>query len=208
MLISTIEYFITSYGYLAIFVFTLLEGETVMILAGLAAHHGYLSLEWVIFWGFVGAFFDAQLLFWIGRRYGKKYIEHKTSWKPKVEKAQQYIEKNNVPFILGFRFLYGLRTVSAFAIATSNISAKRFMILNFFGTIIWAVAMASIGYLFGIAATNFMKATHQAQIQLMVVIAIIGVLFFAYRLVKLELIKLRSIRQLKLNKLYGKALNQ
>ena len=37
MLIPTIGYFITNYGYLTIFIFTLLEGETVMILGGLAA---------------------------------------------------------------------------------------------------------------------------------------------------------------------------
>ena len=39
---------LTDYGYWAVFVGSLLEGETILILAGFAAHRGYLSLPLVM----------------------------------------------------------------------------------------------------------------------------------------------------------------
>ena len=42
---------IENYGFAAVLVGTFLEGETILILAGLAAHLGYLNLPLVIFIG-------------------------------------------------------------------------------------------------------------------------------------------------------------
>lgn len=39
---------IATYGYYALFLGTLLEGETVLVAAGYAAHRGLLELPWVI----------------------------------------------------------------------------------------------------------------------------------------------------------------
>ena len=42
------ESLLTTYGYPILIIGTFLEGETVLVLGGLAAHLGYLSLDWVI----------------------------------------------------------------------------------------------------------------------------------------------------------------
>ena len=47
-LASSLEGFVENYGYWAILAGTVLEGETVLILGGLAAHQGYLELAWVL----------------------------------------------------------------------------------------------------------------------------------------------------------------
>jgi len=41
-----LQSFIENYGYAAILIGTFLEGETILVLAGLAAHQGYLVLPW------------------------------------------------------------------------------------------------------------------------------------------------------------------
>ena len=48
---------IENYGYAAILIGTFLEGETILVLAGLAAHQGYLVLTWVILAAFAGISF-------------------------------------------------------------------------------------------------------------------------------------------------------
>jgi len=58
---------IADYGYVALFAGTLLEGETVLILAGFAAHQGYLQLHWVIGIALLGGFLGDQFYFWLGR---------------------------------------------------------------------------------------------------------------------------------------------
>ena len=52
---------IENYGYAAIFIGTFLEGETVLVLAGMAAHRGYLVLTWVITAAFLGRLCGDQL---------------------------------------------------------------------------------------------------------------------------------------------------
>src|SRR5436190_1120650 len=59
-------------GYAALFIGTLLEGETVVFLAGLAAHHGYLWFPAVLAVSVVGGFLSDQILFHVGRRYGER----------------------------------------------------------------------------------------------------------------------------------------
>ena len=54
---------IENYGYAAILIGTFLEGETILVLAGLAAHQGYLVLSWVILAAFVGSLCGDQLFF-------------------------------------------------------------------------------------------------------------------------------------------------
>ena len=54
---------IENYGYAAILIGTFLEGETILALAGLAAHQGYLALTWVILAAFLGSLCGDQLFF-------------------------------------------------------------------------------------------------------------------------------------------------
>jgi membrane protein DedA with SNARE-associated domain len=56
-LLSIIE----NYEYAAILIGTFLEGETILVLAGLAAHQGYLVLTWVILAAFLGSLGGDQL---------------------------------------------------------------------------------------------------------------------------------------------------
>lgn len=53
--------------------------------------------------------------------------------------------------ILGFRFLYGIRTVAPFILGTSGISPFRYLVLNITGALIWAIVIGMLGYYFGYA---------------------------------------------------------
>ena len=54
--------------------------------------------------------------------------------------------------IIGVRFAYGLRVAGPVLIGTTPISALRFALFNAVGALIWAVLLASVGWLFGHAA--------------------------------------------------------
>ena len=55
--------FIQTYGYWAILIGTFLEGETILVLGGLAAHMGYMDLGGVILAAFAGSLCGDQLFF-------------------------------------------------------------------------------------------------------------------------------------------------
>ncbi len=145
----TLEGLITTYGYAAVGIGTFLEGETVLILGGFAAHRGYLDLTWVIVSAFLGTLFGDQLYFYIGRTKGQSALEKKPHWKAKSEKVLNLLDKHQIWLILGFRFLYGLRTVTPFLIGMSRILPARFLVLNIVGAALWALVIGTLGYMFG-----------------------------------------------------------
>ncbi len=63
----SLETIITQFGYPALVVGLLLEGETVLVLGAFMAHRGYLDLPLVICIGWVVAFAADQFFFWLGR---------------------------------------------------------------------------------------------------------------------------------------------
>ena len=142
------ETFLQSYGYLAIMLGTFLEGETILILGGLAAQRGYLDLTGVILAAFIGSLCGDQLFFYLGRRHSD-FLMRRPSWQANLARANRLIDRFQTPLILGFRFLYGLRTVTPFALGISRVPVWRFVLLNVLGAGIWAAAISTGGFLFG-----------------------------------------------------------
>ena len=147
----SLQELVSNYGYLAISVGTFLEGETILILGGLAAHRGFLQLPWVVVCAFLGAFSGNQLYFHIGRHKGEKLLAKRPAWQAKSAKVFAMAEKHQVWLILGFSFIYGVRTVTPFLLGVAGVSPIRFFLLSIIGTLAWATVVANVGYFFGYA---------------------------------------------------------
>lgn len=144
-----LEELIATYGYAAVVIGTFLEGETILVLAGFAAHRGYLDLNWVIVCAFAGTLLGDQLYYHVGRSKGAQFLRKRPGWQRKSEKVFALLSKHQLWLIVGFRFLYGLRTVTPFLIGMAQIHPVRFLSLNVVGALLWAVVVAGMGYLFG-----------------------------------------------------------
>ena len=171
---------IENYGYAAILIGTFLEGETILVLAGLAAHQGYLVLTWVILAAFLGSLGGDQLFFYLGRKHSQAVLSRRPTWKLKAEKIHKWMNRFETPMILSFRFLYGLRTVAPFVIGMSPVSVKKFVVLNAAGALVWAVAVASGGYLFGHALEAIIGKAKSYEIYIMGSVAIVGLLVWIF----------------------------
>lgn len=144
-----LEQLITTYGYWAVLAGTFLEGETILILGGFAAHQGYLALQWVILAAFTGSLCGDQLFFLLGRKYSHRILARIPSLQSRVEKAQKLLERFHTWLVFIYRYMYGFRSVIPFVIGTSVIPAKRFFLLDLIGVLVWAILVGSAGYLFG-----------------------------------------------------------
>jgi membrane protein DedA with SNARE-associated domain len=145
----TISEFLARFGYAAVLIGTAVEGETVLIMAGFAAHQGYLALPWVMVAAFCGSLLADQLAFFAGRRYGPRLIARFETLKRGVAKANGLLERYGTPLLVGFRFVYGIRIATPLTAGMSGVSVERFATLNAIGAALWAVAMSSAGYFFG-----------------------------------------------------------
>jgi membrane protein DedA with SNARE-associated domain len=157
----SLEGLLVEYGYWLIFATTFVEGESVVLIAGVAAASQHMHLPWVILAAFVGSYLGDQLWFHVGRRYGHRLLLRFPRFQGPANHVFRLLERYDTGFILTFRFIYGVRNVTPFALGMSTVSAVRFALLNFVAAGMWAVTFAGAGYLFGhavIAVIGDMKA--------------------------------------------------
>lgn len=140
---------LTDYGYLAVFVGCLLEGETVLVLAGFAAHQGYLSFLTVVLTAMFSGWMGDQTFFFLGRRYGMLLLKRFPDWAQRAQRVNVLLQRYHAGLIVIVRFLYGLRIIGPVVIGMSAVPALRFLLFNLLGAALWAPLVAGTGYLFG-----------------------------------------------------------
>lgn len=143
---------IGTHGYWMLALGCLLEGETLLVIAGYAAHRGYLDPVAVIAVASVAGFAGDQFYFWLGRRHGPAVLARFPSLVAKAGRVHELLARYQAPAVVGVRFAYGLRIAGPLLIGTSPISALRYALLNALGAILWACLVAGIGWVFGQAA--------------------------------------------------------
>ena len=107
----TLESFVATYGYSALLAGSLLEGETIVIIAGIMAHSGYLQLPWVIGVAFCGAFCADQFCFQVGKRRGKRFLEKRPHWELRVDKVRRFLVGYQAAGTRGWSLQNGAATV-------------------------------------------------------------------------------------------------
>lgn len=146
---SALPQLVSDYGYLAVFIGTLLEGEAILLLAAYAAHRGYLSLPLVIGVAFCGATLGDQIFFFAGHFFGRPLLRRLPAIRVRANKINALLVRYNAGLIVGIRFAYGLRIAGPIVIGMSTLSPRRFLLFNAIGALLWAPLIAAIGYLFG-----------------------------------------------------------
>jgi membrane protein DedA with SNARE-associated domain len=183
---GNLEELIMTYGYLAVFLGSLVEGESIILIASMLAYSGYLSIYKVLLVAFLGSTISDQGLFLCGRRWGDALLQKLATRWPKIlagrDKAMALMSKFELLFLFSFRFIYGIRIISPILLGIYGISKKRFFLFNIAAAFLWATISCGIGYYFG----SFLMALD--PLYRFLVIGAIGFVFMgsiAWKIVKL-----------------------
>lgn len=135
--------------YMGVLVGIFFEGELILISSIVAAHYGYLNI-WIVLIISVIATYSADVFyFFLGRRKGKRLLEKRNKLKHKAEIVDNHLKKFPALLFIGYRFMYGMRTITPLVIGIGSINARKFLIYSAFGTLLWVVFFGFIGYVFG-----------------------------------------------------------
>jgi len=162
-----VKHILLAYGPLAIFVWTFFEGETVLLVAGLLAQQGYISLELSILAAFLGSMTGDQLYFQIGRKFGHRILTRRPRWRAAADRALRLLVRYQNLFILSFRFIYVVRNIASFSIGLAGVSFRRFTILNAIAAAIWAMSFGLGGYYFGKTLKVFFGRLQEVELYVM-----------------------------------------
>ena len=140
---------IEQYGYAALVIGSVAEGETITLLGGVAAHQGLLKFPLVVAAVALGGMIGDQLLYFLGLRFGPTLLKRFVKHKKKINRAQRLIQRHPYLFVIGTRFMYGFRIIGPILIGASRLPPKIFLPLNIVGAIAWALIFTTLGYVGG-----------------------------------------------------------
>lgn len=146
---ESLPHLISKFGYLIVFLASLIEGESIILTASALASQGHLNIFKIAFLVFIGTLLADQGLYFVGRIFGKKIFARFPTLKLRSKKIMLLLDKYSTLFILSFRFIYGIRILSPIVIGIAEIPPKKYMILNFIAALIWTILNCLVGYFLG-----------------------------------------------------------
>jgi len=176
---------LTDYGYIILFIWSIMEGELGLVMAGTMVHTGHMNMPAAILVAGFGGFVGDQIYFYIGR-YNKKWIhQYLANHRRKFALAHLLLKKYGWPVIFIQRYLYGLRTVIPMSIGLTRYDAKKFAIINFISAQVWAAITIILAYIFG---EQIMQVIEYAKHHWYFALPIAGLFFasIAYTLKRIE----------------------
>ena len=176
-----LEELIARWGYWAVGIGTFFEGESVLVIAGALAQRGLLSLPIVIGVAFCGSVAGDQFWFFIGRRFGRPLLVSRPKWQAAASSTQGRLARYGDAFVLGFRFIYGVRTITPILLGVSHYPVKRFVALNVAGAAVWAAAIGVAGFALGAALTGILQRAAHIQAAIAGVLVAALVLWLVWR---------------------------
>lgn len=179
-----LQEFLHNFGYLALFLGTFFEGETILVLAGFLAFRGYMDLNYVIVVAFFGSYAGDQLWYFLGRKHGRKLLARKPRWQLLGDRALVHIRKHPDIWVLSFRFVYGLRTVMPVAIGLSGYPPRRYLLLNGIGAAVWATALGLAAFHFGSILESLLGSVKKYELWVLGALLILGLGLWIWRRVK------------------------
>lgn len=172
-----IDQFLASYGLIVVYIGVIIEGDSVLLAAGFLAHQGVMNPFGVFLAAFAGSLTADQALFYIGRHFADSRLVRRQVERPAFARVLALIERRPTLFVLSFRFIYGVRTISPIAIGIARVSPWLFSPLNALAALIWAGLVTAIGYFFGQLIEQYAGRLHHIEHRLLMALGIAVVSF-------------------------------
>jgi undecaprenyl-diphosphatase len=127
-------------------------GETAVIVGGLVAGQGQISLLALIAIVWVCCVLGDLTAFEIGRRLGRQWLlsrgERLQITEERLETVESFLAKRGAVFIVFGRFLGLVRPLIPFTAGASNMPLRRFLPYDVLAAGLWAITFCTLGYLF------------------------------------------------------------
>ena len=165
----------------------IVPGETLVIIGGFYARVGDLWLPWVALVAIVGAILGDNLGYWIGRRFGRGFIERhgrKLFVTPeRLVTAERYFAEHGGKTVFFGRFIPVVRSVGFIAAGIAKMEWHRFIVFDVAGATIWGIGHSLLGYGLGASYQRWEKYLTPIGLFLLVILLVLigGSKFLAAR---------------------------
>ena len=167
----------------AIFVGFVVPGETAVLLGGLLASTGHLSL-----WLLLGLVVAAGVLgdsvgFEVGRRLGPRLGElgPMRRHRARIESARGYLRRRGGRAVVLGRFTAFLRAMMPALAGASGMRYSRFLVFNVLGGLVWGAGVTLLGYFAGSSVDRVAQSLGRGSAALLIIVAVTGLVTWRLR---------------------------
>ena len=194
-LIEDVAHALGAWTYLLVGVLAFLEtgafvglvapGESVVIVGGVIAGQGEISLMVLIGIVWTAAILGDTTSFFIGRRLGRGFIlRHGPKVKideGRLEQVESYFERHGGKTILIGRFIGLVRALAPFVAGSSGLAYRRFIPYSVIGCGLWATLFCVLGYVFYESFDKVANVAGKATFGFGITVAVVAGGVIAYR---------------------------
>ncbi|HEX3947863.1 MAG TPA: DedA family protein [Acidimicrobiales bacterium] len=200
------EHFLTTWGYLALFVATFVSAMAIPVGAEIAigyagalasgqlttTGHDHLHLALVIVVATLGEVVGSTAGYVIGRFGGRPLVDKVGKYilltHRDLDRAEAWFARRGEPFVLFGRFIPLLRSFVSLAAGLGEMAWAKFLVFTVIGCAVWCAALSSIGYSLGSSWHHVLKGFSYAGyvVAVLIVLAVIVVVIHRIRVVRAE----------------------
>jgi membrane protein DedA with SNARE-associated domain len=167
----------------ALFVGFVLPGETVAVLAGVAAKLGHVSLAGVLVVVVLAAIVGDSVGYEIGRHFGSRVLELKVFDKrrERLDDARSFLARRGGSAVFLGRWVAFFRAVMPALTGTARMRYPKFLAYNAAGGIVWGAVVVLVGYAAGASYAQVQHSLGQWSAYLLLGLVAVGLLTWRIR---------------------------
>jgi membrane-associated protein len=171
------------FGETAVFLGFVLPGEAAVVLGGVLASRGHISLWLLVVTVVLAACIGPFVGYEIGRRMGERVFASRALRRVPggVQRVQDVLRDRGGSAVLLGRFLAVVRALMPAAAGAANVRYRTFVVYNIAGGIVWGVGYSLLGYLAGSAYAAVERRVGTGVAIAIGALVVIAVLTWAYR---------------------------
>ncbi|MDQ1633796.1 MAG: rane-associated protein [Frankiaceae bacterium] len=159
----------------AIFIGFVFPGETAVVLGGVLANQGKVSLPVMIVVVVLAAIVGDSVGYEVGRHYGDRVLRLKVLQKRSkaIDRASAYLRAKGGRAVFLGRFTAFLRAVMPGLAGNARMPYPRFLAFNAAGAIVWGTGFVLIGYAAGASYRRVEKIAGRASTGILIVVVLL-----------------------------------
>jgi membrane protein DedA with SNARE-associated domain len=179
-----LQEYLSQYGYIAIFILTFFEGESVLIAAGFLAFSGYLDVYLIIIVATVASYVGHGSFFLIAFKRREAFINFAGKFiKVNLKKLESLMVQYGVAAIFISQWIYGFRLMSAAVLGLSRMGKTKYFSYLLISCLIWATICTYAGYFFGTALKDILGDIKDYEKHIAVGVLVVGFIIWLIRYV-------------------------
>jgi membrane-associated protein len=167
----------------ALFVGFVLPGETAVLLGGVLAASGRVSVPVLLVVVVLAAVIGDTVGYEIGRKFGPRILASRPlkRHQERLDGAQQALRTRGGPAVFVGRFTAFLRAVTPALAGASRMPYRRFLAYNAAGALVWGVGVCMIGYSAGASFAHAQQQLGRLSALLLIAVVVTGIAYVLVR---------------------------